>query len=159
AERAESYGSTTTCEVPLSHRAIDHVTNAFGQGDTLSLQLRWYGLMRVKWDPIDADARRAGDPEPGEWTDIHLPALQHEHNLRIARSDWFAQVLEPTRQEDYVFLEVAIPRGAAASSWNAALGHLAAADKAYAMGDDPAVFQRLRAVFEALPGAKQHIVD
>lgn len=158
-EAVYSYGTDVSVEVPVSHRSVDFITDAFGRADALSLQLRWYGSMRVKSDPKDGEARYAGDPEPGEWTDYPLPLLRHDHNLRVTRSEWFAQVLEPIRQEQYVYLEVAIPKGEAASAWHAALGNLQAAEKAYALGDDPAVFQQLRGVIDALPGAKEHIVD
>lgn len=158
-EPATSYGAETSVDVPLSHRMIDHVTNAFGKADSLSLQLRWYGQLRVKWEPLEGDAPRSGDPQSGEWVDFHLPHLLNEHHLRVERSAWFSQVLEPIRQEKYVYLEVAIPKGDAARSWHAALGNLRAAEKAYALGDDAAVFQQLRGVIDALPGAPKHIVD
>lgn len=80
-------------------------------------------------------------------------------HLRVDRSAWFSQILEPIRQEEYVYLEVAIPEGEAGRAWQAALGNLRAAEKAYALGDDAAVFQQLRGVIDALPGAPKHIVD
>lgn len=158
-EPAASYGAETSIDIPVSHRMIDYVTNAFGRADSLSLQLRWYGRLRVKWEPTEGDAPRSGDPQPGEWTDFHLPHLLNEHHLRVERSAWFSQVLEPIRQEEYIYLEVAIPKGDAAVTWHAALGNLRSAEKAYALGDDAAVFQHLRGVIDALPGAPKRIVD
>jgi hypothetical protein len=158
-EPAASYGAETSVDVPMSHRAIGFITDAFGRAETLSLQLRWYGLVRINWEPQGTDGPRSGDPEPGQWTELHLPHLLNEHNLNVARSTWFSQVLEPIRQEDYLYLEVAIPRGDAANAWHAALGNLRAAEKAYALGNDAAVFQQLRGVIDALPGAPKNIVN
>jgi hypothetical protein len=100
----------------------------------------------------------AHEPRAGEWIESPI------HNgtptsVQISRSAWFEQVLSPTRAEDYVYLEVAIPRGDTAAAWRNTLTHLTSAEKAFAIGDDAAVFGHLRAAFDALPGAKQHIFD
>jgi hypothetical protein len=158
-ERAARYGASCTVDVPVDRRTLDFVTSRLGRGASVGLRLLWYGLLRVRWEPNESDGRRAGDPEPGVWTDAHLPVGQHDHPLTIARSDWYAQVLQPIGGEDYVHLEVAVPRGEEAAAWRQALAHLDDAEKAYALGDDPAVFQYLRALFEALPGAPKNVFD
>jgi hypothetical protein len=69
--------------------------------------------------------------------------------------------LAPTRNEQYRYLEVALPRSddPLHQEWANSLSHLDEAERAYAAGDDVAVFSRLRASLDALPGAKKAILD
>jgi hypothetical protein len=146
-------------EVPVTRRALEFVSERLGRSPSVDLTVYWYGLLRVRWEPNDADRRTAGDPESGEWTDLRLPPRQHEHHVVVARSDWYSDVVQAVGGDDYIYLEVAVPHGPEAERWRKALDRLADAEKAFALDDDASVFQHLKGVFEALPGAKQHIFD
>lgn len=158
-EHVAAHGHSCTAEVPVTRRSLEFVTSRLAHHAAVDLELTWYGLLRVRWQPGEGVQRMMGDPEPGVWTDVHLPANQPGSHAAIARSDWFERVLQPTGGDGYVYLEVAVPRGDAADGWRRSLGHLDSADKAYALGDDAAVFHHLRGALDALPGAKKNIVD
>ena len=59
------------------------------------------------------------------------------------------------------YLEVHLPPvvSPASDGWRQALANFHAAERSYVIGDDAAVFNHLRGAFDALPGAKQHVVD
>ena len=114
-------------------------------------------------DPAGGTAgpmRMADDGEPGTWTPFRVSGGGLTR-LQLPRSDWYQQVLAPTRNEQYLHLEIALPgdHPALVTEWNKAMSHLQRAEKAYAAGDDPGVFQYLRAWLDALPGAKKNILD
>ncbi|MGA3353992.1 MAG: hypothetical protein ABSD85_12520 [Acidimicrobiales bacterium] len=73
-----------------------------------------------------------GDPDPGEWTFVSI--VEHDMSIGIARSDWFGKVLQPIADDQYVYLEVAVPKGPAAADWTKAITLLDEAEKAYAIG-------------------------
>lgn len=158
-ERASSYGRTCVADVPVTRQVLEFVTHRLANGAAVDLEVTWYGVLRVRWEPTEGDRRVMGDPEPGVWTELHLASGQPGHHWGISRSEWYDRVLQPTGGSDFLYLEIAIPRGAAAEGWRRSLSHLDAVDKAYVLGDDAAVFQHLRAALDALPGAKKHIVD
>lgn len=158
-EPATWHGHQCELEVPVTRQALDCVTERLERHAAIDLTLDWYGLLRVRWEPTPSDNRRGSDPEAGTWTDLHLRAGQHQHHVGVARSDWYSQVVQAVGGDDYVHLEVAVPRGPEQARWRKALDRLADAEKAFALGDDAGVFQHLKGVFEALPGAKQHIFD
>jgi hypothetical protein len=105
-------------------------------------------------------ARMVNYPEPGTWTRFQV-SQGSSTPLQMPRSEWYERVLAPTRNEQYLYLEVALPKDhpALVVEWNRAMNHLRSAEKAYAAGDDPGVFQYLRGWLDALPGAKKHILD
>ncbi|MDQ6949709.1 MAG: hypothetical protein M3256_26560 [Actinomycetota bacterium] len=158
-ERAASFGNSCQIEVEVSRKALGYVTERLGTQSAIDLTLRWYGLLRVRWQPGTSDSRSAADPEPGEWTLLHLADRQHECHLRIPRSDWFNNVLQPIGDGDVLHLEVMIPRGLEARHWTKTLDRLAEAEKCYALGDDAGVFAKLKGAFEALPGSPKNIFD
>lgn len=159
-EPALWHGTQCELEVPTDHRLLDYVTARLGREAHVRLVLRWKGLMRVTWSPGPSDPRMQDDPQPDVPTDLRISYGQWiEQHLNVPRSDWFTKVLQPTRHTDFLYMEVAIPRGPEADRWAKALVHLGEAEKAFAMGDDPGVFSKLRAVFEALPGANKNIFD
>jgi hypothetical protein len=148
---------TELFEIPVTHRMMQHVTDTLGSAHAVDLQLRWSGMVRLRLNP-GAQKRFAADPEPGESVELQV----HDSgpmNFQIARSDWYTKVLSPTRQEDYVYLEIAVPRGTAATAWRNSLALLIKAEEAYAKGDDASAFTHLRGIIDALPGAKKHIFD
>jgi len=65
--------------------------------------------------------------------------------LEIPRTEWYEMVLAPTRNEQYRYLEIALPKDdkALGDEWMSAVDHLVQAEQAYAAGDDPAVFYYL----------------
>ncbi len=154
-EHVNSYELPFILEILTTPRLLQFVTAQLKDQDPrVSLRLRWSGLLRVLWQ------QAAGMPpssiKPGEWTDLPLENPQ-DQSFSIPRSEWYEYVLKPTRLEDYLFLEMTIPRGEQATNWRAALDHLRSAEQAYAQGDSPAVFAHLKAACEALPGAPQQI--
>lgn len=151
-------GTQYHCEVPVTHAALEHITSQLTSAASVTLELHWDGQLAVTWHCNEQDQWMLGDPEPGVTTLLKLEAGTAQ-SLHIARSDWFTHVLTPTRHEDYLFLEVAVPRGAAAAGWTNAYAGLREAEKSYALGDDAGVFLHVRGCLDALPGAKQHILD
>lgn len=152
-----SYPSPCLLELPVTQRMMRYVTDSIPANGDVSLKLKWSGILRVKWHAAENDLQRVGDPEPDEWT--FLSFVETEMNIGIARSDWFSKVLQPIADDQYLFLEVAVPKGSAGADWAKALALLNEAEKAYALGDDAGVFAKLRGAIDALPGAKQNIVD
>ncbi len=148
---AFSYPASCMLEVPVTHRMMRYVTESLPANADAALKLKWSGVLRVKSDQV------LGDAKPGEWTFVSI--TDTEMNIVIARSDWFGKVLQPIADDEYVLLEVAVPKGLAAAGWTKALALLDEAEKAYAIGDDAGVFAKLRGAIDALPGAKQRIVD
>ena len=121
---------TEMLEIPTTHRIIQYMTDTLGTGTALDLQARWSGLARIILNP-NGTKRFATDPEPGESVEHQI----HDSgpiNYQISRSDWYSKVLSPIRQKDYVYFEVAVPRGNAASAWRNSLALLARAEEAYA---------------------------
>jgi len=149
--------TTEMIEIPTSHRMIQYVSDSLGSASALDLEVRWSGLVRLNLN-ADATRRFANDPEPGGSIESQVYG-SGPMNFQVARSDWFSKVLSSIRQEDFVYLEIAVPRGAAAAGWYNSLSLLAKAEEAYAKGDDTSVFANLRGVIDSLPGAKQHIFD
>jgi hypothetical protein len=159
-EPATWHGHQCELEIPVTRRALEFVTERLERHAAIDLTLDWYGLLRVHWEPIPSDRQTASDPEPSTWTDLHLRAGQHQHHVVVARSDWYSHVIQAVSGDDYLHLEVAVPRGRPEQArWRKALERLADAEKAFTLGDDAGVFQHLKGVFEALPGAKQHIFN
>jgi hypothetical protein len=158
-EAANWHGHQCELQIPVTRRALNLVTERLERHAAIDLTLDRYGLLRVRWEPTPSDNRTGSDPEAGTWTDLHLRGGQHQHHIVVARSDWYSHVVQAVGGDDYVHLEVAVPRGPEQARWHKALDRLADAEKAFALGDDAGVFQHLKGVFEALPGAKQHIFD
>lgn len=154
---ASQHPSPCLLEIPVTQRMIRYVTDSIPANADVSLKLKWSGILRVKWRTAENDLKRNDDPEPDEWT--FLTFVETDMNLSIARSDWFGRVLQPIGDDQWLFLEVAVPKGSAGAAWTKALALLNDAEKAYALGDDAGVFAKLRSAIEALPGANKHIVD
>jgi hypothetical protein len=145
-----------TAEIPVTRRAIDKVTSRLGQDAQVGLKLQWYGELLVTWNPSESALASAipSGAKPGTPTALQL-SNQNEQHLTISRSDWYSNVLATLGQVDYLFLEVAISRGKVDAAWTNTLQRLRDAEKAYALGDDPGVFNHLRGAFDGLPGARR----
>lgn len=151
------HGSNCSVEVPVTHPLMRYVTGCLAPNSDAFLKVKWEGILRVKWSPNDHDRQLQGDVPADEWTFVNITEV--EMGMGIARSDWFGKVLQPIIDEEFVYLEVMVPRGIERASWDNALALLADAEKLFVLGDDPGVFAKLRGALDALPGAKQHIVD
>jgi len=161
-----SYGQAqVNFEVVTSQRLLRHVTDGLAPTATVvQLDAKLSGIGHFCMDPNapspQGQVRMANDPPPGEWREFSVSS-GHTSALQVGRGEWYERVLAPTRNEQYRYLEVALPRDdkALGIEWGNAVGHLASAERAYASGDDPAVFVHLRGALDALPGAKQQILD
>jgi hypothetical protein len=154
------YDATLNLEFATTHRMLQYLTEQLASGTALDLELRWDGLIAVTWDPTDEERRVYGDqPAPGEEVLVPIAATGTPQRIAVSRSDWYSNVLRPTQNQDYVFIEIAVPRGVDNERWTTVNGHLAKADEAFVISDDSAVFHHLRAALDALPGAKTHIFD
>jgi hypothetical protein len=158
-EQVGSQGRSIQLEIPTTHRMLNHVTDQLGVKEQVTLTLGWYGILRVLWEASDSDARYPGDPEPGVWTDSQIDEGNHEQQIMIPRSDWYSRVVTPVGTSDFIFTEVAVPRGPVGDDWRIAIDLLGQAEKAFVLGDDAAVFLHLRGAIDALPGAKKNIFD
>ena len=152
-----SGGYQAVIDIPTTRRHLDYVTAALGSASSVELQVKWSGRVRFG---LEEGATRSvmSEPEPGHWSEGSVQSGM-PCTVQVSRSDWYERVMAPTRAEDYVYLEVAIPRGAGSAKWRQSLSHLTRAEAAFAHGDDAAVFGHLRAALDALPGAKKNIFD
>ncbi len=150
-------------EVVTSQRLLRHVTDGLTSADTIvQLDARLHGRGKVWVDPNVPESNRMARPdgcEPGKWWPFNLNAGMPS-TLQIARLDWYQQVLSPTRDERFRYLEVALPQDDSAlnAEWEKGVDLLLHAERAYAAGDDSAVFHQLRGALDSLPGAKQQIL-
>ena len=141
-------------KILLSRPALEHISE-LSPVDRVDLELRLTGWLRCRDDNEDAH-RYVGDPNPGEWLFQHFgEARQTLLPFQVARSDWFTRVLQPIGTVEYINTEIALPAGDPAL--RAAVGQIAAAERAYSDCDDPSVFLYCRAAIDALPGAKQDV--
>ena len=150
-------------EVPIQPRLLRYVTDSIGPQVTsvqLTAQLSGKGQYWMDAATPPRVPAMVNDPEPGKWIPFVISSGGSSASIQIARSDWYERVLVPTRNEQYRYLEITLPRDDAVlgAEWSSAVGHLHSAEKAYATGDDAAVFVHLRGALDALPGAKQDIL-
>lgn len=151
-------------EVVTSAQLLRFITDTLISNQTVvQFDAKLSGAASYWVDPASSSqgrVRMTNDSEPGTWTRFQVFQGSSSY-LQLSRSEWYERVLAPTRNEQYLHLEVALPRDhpALMAEWNRAMSHLRSAEKAYAVGDDPGVFQYLRGWLDALPGAKQHILD
>jgi hypothetical protein len=158
-EHIGSQGRSIQIEIPTTHRMLNHVTDQLGAQSQVNLTLSWYGILRVLWETGGSEARYQGDPEPGEWTDLQIDEGNHEQPIMISRSDWYSRIVTSIGTSDFIFTEVAVPRGPIGDDWRFAIDLLDQAEKAFVLGDNAAVFVHLRGAIDALPGAKKNIFD
>ena len=152
------HGISGQIEIPTTQRMLQFVTSRLSNNSDVPLKIFFDGLIQVKWNPNDTDAKMAGDPEPGEVKQYEIHGSMPS-SYNIPRSDWYNKVIQPIGDDNYLYFEVAIPKRDTATQWNRALTHLQDAEKVFALGDDAGVFSKLKAMFEALPGAPHNIFD
>jgi hypothetical protein len=145
-----------TVEIPVDRAALVHI-ESIATASRIDLTLRLSGWMLGQDENTDGPAY-AGSPQPGEWVfQAFGVSRQTELMFQLARSDWFTDALEPIGTLDYLCTEIALPRGD--HPLRQAVNQLHAAERAFAEGDDPAVFSRCRGAIDALPGAPKTIFD
>ena len=143
-----------TVEIPVDRATLEYLDQMAVDGQ-VTPSLRLSGWLRGQ-DRNDDLPQYVSRPGPGEWVFERFGhAAQTELQYRIARSDWFAQVLEPLGTVDYFFTEIPVPRGD--DPLRQSVAHLRTAERAYREGNDPQVFSACRAVIDSLPGAKTEV--
>jgi hypothetical protein len=150
-------------EVPIQPRLLRYVTDSIGpRASAVQLTAQLSGMGQYWMDPATAQRPpvMVNDPELGKWTPFVVSSGGSPASIQVPRTEWYERVLAPTRNEQYQYLEIALPRNDAVLGveWASAVGHLQHAEKAYVAGDDAAVFVHLRGALDALPGAKQDIL-
>jgi hypothetical protein len=157
--------SQVVFDVVTSPRLLRWITDHLAPTSTyVQLDATLFGLASFWIDPGTPPGHlrqwMVDDPEPGVWKEF-VATASNTAILQVARADWYSQVLATTRDEQYRYLEVALPRGdkVLGQEWANAMSHLDNAERAYSSGDDTAVFSHLRGLLDALPGAKQAILD
>ncbi len=139
-------------EVPISRSALAFVNENL-QADRLDLTLSLQGWMRIRHEPQGDTGER-----PADWTFTSFGVMgMADINLQLARGEWFKRVLEPLGSYEYVLTEVPILKGTASAGLQRSLAHIREAERHFAEGNDPAVFQYCRAMIEALPGWPKEI--
>lgn len=134
-------------EVPISRSALAFVNENL-RADRLDLTLSLQGWMRIRKEPQGG----TGEP-PAEWTFTSFGVMgMADINFQIARGEWFKRILEPLGSYEYVLTELPVLKGSASVALQRPLAHIREAERHFAEGNDPAVFQYCRAMIEALPG-------
>ena len=152
-----AYDNRLRIEVPMTRTALWHLTEHL-QADRLDLTLSLQGWMRLKYEV--EEGQPGYNQPPGKWW-FHAfggnGRGMAEIRLQIARSDWFKRVLEPLGSHEYLLSEVPLLKGGAGVFLQKSLGHIKEAERHFAEGNDPAVFQYCKGVIEALPGWPKEI--
>ncbi len=142
-------------DVPVSRRALAFVNENL-QADRLDLTLSLQGWMRIRYEETKRDP--GSSQPPGEWSFTTFGVMgMADIQLQIARGEWFKRVLEPLGSYEYVLTEVPVLKGHAGAALQRSLAHIREAERHFAEGHDPAVFQYCRATIEALPGWPKEI--
>jgi hypothetical protein len=157
--------SQVTFEVVTSQRLLRHITDGVQSTATvvqLDAKLSGFALVTLdqNYPTSQGFGRLTTDPGPGESKRITV-SNGTRSAFQVPRAEWYERVLAQTRNEQYRYLEIALPKDdkALGGEWTSAVNHLIQAEQAYAAGDDPAVFLYLRGALDSLPGAKQQILD
>ena len=77
--------------------------------------------------------------------------------IQVSKLDWLKKVLEPIKYADFAILELPIPEIPNKELWEKALSHIIEAEAQYRTGDDPAVFSRCYAAYEAVKPIENHL--
>jgi len=161
----QSDNSPVTFEVATSQRLLQYITGGLQPSATVvELEAKLSGFVLVTMDESQPDAsgwpRLPTDPGPGESKRITF-SNSVASPLQVSRTEWYERVLAPTRNEQYRYLEIVLPKDdkGLGNEWTSSMNHLVQAEQAYAAGDDPAVFFYLRGALDSLPGARQNVLD
>jgi hypothetical protein len=138
-----SDGTQLTLSVPVSREAVRHIEQAF-RGPTLGLKLGLRGFLAIQDDRPAGQQQTATILALGQYAPLEPAELQ----FPVHRSEWVASVLEPLGHGKYVMMDFPVPPTPDSEPWTRALRHIERADEQYGLGNDPGVFQDLRAAFE-----------
>ena len=151
----DSRGTAITLQFPMSPEAIAAIQSRV-RDPTIILSVEVVGLHSIFLEP-SAQSGFASQFPPGEWSMVPIqPSIV---TLAIPRSDWYSRVLEPIGTYRYTLWAVALPKAQEAGGAAASVRHVAEAERAFATGDDPAVFLHCRGAWDTLPGDKVAIFD
>jgi len=78
-------------------------------------------------------------------------------SLRVSKIDWLKQVLEPIKYADFTLIDLPIPEVPNREQWAKALTHIEEAEAQYRTGNDPGVFSRCYAAYEAIKPVEKHL--
>ena len=78
-------------------------------------------------------------------------------SLRVSKIDWLKQVLEPIKYADFTLIDLPIPEVPNREQWAKALTHIEEAEAQYRTGNDPGVFSRCYAAYEAIKPIEKHL--
>ena len=147
------YEGQLVVDLPLTQQALRYLAET-DRANQVELFLDITGYARSR---AEKQGSRGEIENPGAWTEVDLDRAQG--TIRIPLSTWVSSVVEPTGTSRFVFLEVPIPQPPNGGWWEAAYGHLGAAERFYAEGRDAEVLQRCYAAFESVDGAPKGIFD
>ncbi len=143
-----------TVDIPATRGSLRWITETSGAAEAIGFQLRFTGVLHVMQE---GEPRYATQAPGGQWSALYTGrGRTAELSFSISRSDWLTNIFGPANLEDYVFMEIAIPRGTRAD-WKSALARLSDAERHFVLGNDAEVFFQCRAALEALPGAPKNI--
>lgn len=78
-------------------------------------------------------------------------------SIRVSKIDWLKQVLEPMKYADFTLIELPVPEIPNREQWAKALNHIEEAEAQYRTGNDPGVFSRCYAAYEAIKPIEKHL--
>ncbi len=149
-EIVDSHDRWMHIDVPISRTALAFVNETLS-ADRLDLTLSLQGWMRVRYD-IDEGQPIYNEP-PGEWWFTTFGVMSMSEILvQVPRGEWFKCVLEPLGSYEYLLTEVPVLKGNASAALQPSLRHIREAERHFAEGNGPAVFQYCKGMIEALPG-------
>ena len=143
--------------IATTPRHVQAITSQLGNQDQVPLQLRCRGVMVVSRIQHEG-GQIVGGSNFAEPTVVSISDT-YPLVLQIPRSDWYSNIVARLDASTIMFLEIAVPLGDVGADWQNVLLNFTKAQKAFALGDDPSVFNHLRGSFDALPGAKKSIFD
>lgn len=155
-----AHNNTQVVEVPTNAALLRHVTSGLDRtARVVEMNVVLSGRGRYRYTSEDHPRSAASNP-PAIGEDRDFKLARRAVKIQVPRGDWFGEVLEATDSLSYVYMELALPSPAAnRKEWEAALGNFRSAERAFSEGDDAGVFFYLRGSYDALPGAKQEIVQ
>lgn len=135
-----SYPHQLVFELQTSSRALKYVNENFRQ-DYLNFSLFFDILLNVT---------------RGQQSRMVKPGARYLE-FQISKTDWLKQVLEPMKYANFTFIEFPIPEIPDKQTWSKVLKHIEEAESQYATGNDPGVFSRCYAAYEAIKPIEAHL--
>lgn len=134
------YPKQVVFELQTTQRAINFVNEQFRQ-DYLDFALFFDSLLNYS---------------KGQMSRLIKPAAS-ALSFRVSKLDWLKQVLEPIKYADFTLIELPIPKVPNREQWTKALNHIEEAEAQYQTGNDPGVFSRCYASYEAIKPIEKHL--